>query len=77
MNDQSSKEMAMVRPTLDQLLARVNSKYALVVAAARRARILLDHPNDDPKAQEKPVTKALEEIADGQLRVQYDDTRRI
>lgn len=49
-------------------MARVESKYALVVAASRRARELMEGagPLVDTEAT-KPVTIALQEIADGRL----------
>ncbi|HEY8394166.1 MAG TPA: DNA-directed RNA polymerase subunit omega [Thermaerobacter sp.] len=56
------------RVTLDELLTKVDSKYTLVVLAARRARQLVDgaEPVIEPTAS-KPVTIALEELAAGKL----------
>lgn len=58
----------MLKPSLDELTRHVDSKYALVVAAAKRARALMegDMPLVESHAS-KPVTLALEEIALGQL----------
>ncbi len=58
----------MLKPSLDELMSRVDSKYALVVAASRRARELMAGagPLVDTEAT-KPVTIALQEIADGRL----------
>jgi DNA-directed RNA polymerase subunit omega len=58
----------MLKPSLDELTRRVDSKYALVVAAAKRARELMDGamPMIETEAS-KPVTIALEEIAQGRL----------
>jgi DNA-directed RNA polymerase subunit omega len=58
----------VLRPSLDELMARVDSKYALVVAAAKRARALMagDVPLVETQAT-KAVTVALEEIAQGEL----------
>ncbi|MDI6871546.1 MAG: DNA-directed RNA polymerase subunit omega [Bacillota bacterium] len=54
----------MMEPSLDLLMRKVDSKYALVVMAAKRARQLMA---GDEKlvsgSSEKPVTAALEEIA--------------
>ncbi len=64
----------MVEPSLDLLMRKVDSKYALVVTAAKRARQLM--AGEDklvPGATEKPVTAALEEIA--QEYVHYEHTR--
>jgi DNA-directed RNA polymerase subunit omega len=58
----------MLKPSLDELTRRVDSKYALVVAAAKRARELMDGAMPLVEAQGmKPVTIALEEIAEGRL----------
>lgn len=54
----------MLYPSIDKLLEKVDSKYSLVVATARRARVLRDGETllvDDPKSN-KFVGKALEEI---------------
>jgi DNA-directed RNA polymerase omega subunit len=49
-------------------LEKVESKYELVVAAAKRARYLTEHCSADSELQsEKPVTAALVEIARDEL----------
>ncbi len=58
------------RITLEDIAARTESKYALVVAAAKRGRDIMDGESplvDGPAV--KPVTIALEEIQQGYLRV--------
>lgn len=58
----------MIQPSLDVLVKKVDSKYTLVVAAAKRAREIMD--GDPPMVEihsNKPVTVALQEIADGKL----------
>jgi DNA-directed RNA polymerase subunit omega len=58
----------MIQPSLDILVRKVDSKYTLVVAAAKRAREIMD--GDPPMVEirsNKPVTVALQEIADGKL----------
>lgn len=64
----------MVKPSLDDLLSRVDSKYTLVVASAKRARGLMagDEQMVESKSL-KPVTIALEEMAGGKLF--YERTR--
>lgn len=55
--------MNMVDPSLDKLVTKVDSKYTLVVLAAKRARQLLD--GDEflaSKKSNKNVTNALKEI---------------
>lgn len=58
----------MREPSFDVLLEKVESKYELVVAAAKRARHLTESctVGDDLYSQ-KPVTVALTEIAEGKL----------
>jgi DNA-directed RNA polymerase subunit omega len=62
----------MRQPPIDRLIQRTDSKYALVVAAAKRARLITE--GSAPLTEKinniditKPVTQALEEIADGKL----------
>ena len=59
-------------PSIDQLTEITHSKYRLVVASAKRARYLKNHP--DEKLIENPHSKrsigiALEEIANGKVAV--------
>jgi DNA-directed RNA polymerase subunit omega len=60
----------MIRPPLESLLEKIENKYALVVAVAKRARVLKEGqlPMVDV-ASSNPVTVALEEIAAGKIRV--------
>ncbi|GAW30115.1 DNA-directed RNA polymerase subunit omega [Carboxydocella sp. ULO1] len=60
----------MNKPSLDILLKKVDSRYTLVVAAAKRAR-MLTYP--ESSAGTKPVSRALEEIAADRL--QYERTK--
>lgn len=55
----------MNRPYIDDLLKRVDSKYSLVIAAARRGRQIVDGDSplvDVEKYSNKSVTMALNEI---------------
>lgn len=64
----------MIYPPLDELMKRVDSRYTLVVAAAKRARQILEHPDlESEESVSKPVTIALEEIISGQLK--YERTK--
>lgn len=64
----------MIRPSLDVLVQKVDSKYTLVVAAAKRAREIMDGsaPMVETRSN-KPVTVALQEIAEG--KVGYERTK--
>ncbi|GLI06977.1 MULTISPECIES: DNA-directed RNA polymerase subunit omega [Paenibacillus] len=54
----------MLYPSIDKLLDKVDSKYSLVVAAAKRARMLRDGSKTEVKQKKshKYVGLALEEI---------------
>jgi len=60
----------MLYPSLASLLKQVDSRYRLVNIIARRARDISAISDDYGDAEyEKPVSKAIEEIAAGKLRV--------
>ncbi|BBH19641.1 DNA-directed RNA polymerase subunit omega [Paenibacillus baekrokdamisoli] len=54
----------MLYPSIDEMMKKVDSKYSLVVAASRRARLLRDGGKTDLRAPKshKFVGVALEEI---------------
>lgn len=56
---------------LDELMQKVDSRYTLVVVAAKRARRLTEKKeenNDNGSAARKPVTEALKEISQGNVK---------
>lgn len=58
----------MISPTINTLLQKVDSKYTLVVAVAKRARQLVDGQTSLVDISSiKPVTIAIHEIAEGKL----------
>ena len=60
--------MSMVNPSTDALMTKVESRYGLVVLAARRARLLMTGAEAKAKNKStKSVTNALEEIAEGKI----------
>lgn len=60
-----------MRPSIDELLPKVDSKYSMVVAAAKRARQLVEGAPETVKSKStKPVSIALEELAQGKLTYQ-------
>lgn len=64
----------MIRPSLDRLVTKVDSKYTLVVLAAKRAReITSGDPSVADSKSNKPVTLALEEVS--QDRITYERTK--
>lgn len=60
----------MLYPSLSKLLDSVNSRYMLVNVIAHRARELSNESeeNEEP-LEKKAVSLAIDEIADGTLRV--------
>ncbi len=61
----------MKEPSFDVLLDKVESKYELVVAAAKRARHLTESCTvGDNLYTQKPVTVALVEIAEDKLQIE-------
>lgn len=58
----------MIKPSLDQLMEKVDSKYTLVILGARRGRELqAGKPKLVDSKSNKPVTIALEELVAGKL----------
>ena len=56
----------MIKPGISELSKKVDSRYTLVSMAAKRVRML---GADEEASDVKPISKAVEEIADG--KVQY------
>ena len=64
----------MIHPSLDTLVTKVDSKYTLVTLAAKRAREIMNGDAQLTQSKSnKPVTIALEEIA--QNRIVYERTK--
>ena len=58
----------MLYPPMSKLLDNVNSRYLMVNVIAHRARQLsIEAEQFHEQLPEKPVTMAIEEIADGEL----------
>lgn len=64
----------MIHPSLDVLVDKVDSKYTLVVLAAKRARELMNGEAAEVDSRSnKQVTVALEEVA--QSKIAYERTK--
>lgn len=75
----------IIDPPIDNLLERVDSKYELVIYAAKRARQINDYYADlhegnlfdnvgplvDSSVEDKPLTIALHEINEDKLRLRH------
>lgn len=71
----------IIDPPIDELLAKVDSKYALVIFASQRARQINNYYTDlhdgnlfdnvgplvDSSVDDKPLSIALHEIVEGKL----------
>ena len=65
----------MLYPSLSQLLEHVNSRYLLVNVIAHRAReIAQKAENAEEPLDEKPVSIAIGEIAEGGIKVNIKDS---
>lgn len=60
----------MIYPSLDELIDKVDSRYTLVIAAAKRARKILEEGQLEEEDSIKPVSLALEEIGRGKIEVE-------
>lgn len=65
----------MIYPSADKIDKEIDSKYALVVLAAKRAKQLKEgaRPLIETRST-NPLTIALEEIATGSLKYQFDES---
>lgn len=64
----------MVKPSLDDLVKKVDNKYTLVVLAAKRAREIMSGNSIFVEIRSnKPVTIALEELAAN--KITYERTK--
>lgn len=60
----------MIYPSIDELIEHVDSKYTLVIVAAKRARQIKNNLLEKEKKEQKTykeVTMALEEIVQGNI----------
>ena len=63
-------------PSIDNLLTKIDSKYKLAYASAKRAKIIKedDYTAVDPKCS-KPVGIALEEILEGKVQIDFEENK--
>ena len=81
----ADKLKGIIDPPIDSLLTKVESKYALVIFASKRARQINDYYADlhegslfdnvgplvDSSVEDKPLTIALHEINEDKLRLRH------
>lgn len=70
----------MLYPSVDTLKKEVDSKYSLVSLASKRARQMQEVQNTErleKYVSYKPVGRALEEVASGELRMKEQDASTV
>ena len=66
--------MSMLYPAMNKLTGYVPNRYMLVNVVARRARQIAETAEEaDEHLDEKPVTLAIHEVADGKLDASHMD----
>jgi len=64
----------MLYPAMNKLTANIPNRYLLVNVVARRARQIAQEAEDNgEKMDVKPVTLAINEVADGEISVAASD----
>jgi DNA-directed RNA polymerase subunit omega len=64
----------MIYPSADKIDEQIDSKYALVILAAKRAKLLKEGARPLIATEStNPLTISLEEIAGGQIGYQFDE----
>jgi len=63
----------MARVTIEDCLKKVESRFELVILAARRAKMLMKGAKPLVEADNRPIVIALREVAEG--RVKFIDPR--
>ena len=63
----------MLYPAMSKLLSNINSRYLMVNVVARRARqISIEAKQQEVHLNDKPVTLAIREVAEGKLAASID-----
>lgn len=66
----------MARITVEDCLRKVESRFELVILAARRARILMKGAKPLVESTNRPIVNALREIAAGKVRFIHPEEKR-
>ncbi|MGB4703407.1 MAG: DNA-directed RNA polymerase subunit omega [Syntrophomonadaceae bacterium] len=62
----------MIPPSTKEIMDIGDSKYAVVVAVARRARVLSENKkNDEDYRLSSMVTQALNEVVSGRVKIEF------
>lgn len=58
----------MARITVEDCLKQVESRFELVILAARRAKMLMKGASPQVESNNRPIVQALREVAAGKVR---------
>ena len=73
----------MLKPSYSQIMEKLNedpeaqrvtSRYSIIIAAARRARQLVDDNDVATMAGRKPITVAIDELYTGKMKIREQKT---
>ncbi len=73
----------MLEPSYRQIMNKLNedpeaqkvtSRYSIIIAAARRARQLVDDKDEATMAGRKPITVAIDELYAGKMKIREPKT---
>lgn len=65
----------MVKPTVNELLEKIDDRFQLVIATSKRARQLAEGAEPLTNKQEpSPVTLAAQEIAEGKVSIVEEES---
>ena len=64
----------IIQPPLDKLMEKVDSRYTLVLATAKRARQLTDDPE---KKTDKPVIDAVHDIIQDNIELDFSGEKKV
>jgi len=67
----------MARITVEDCLKRVESRFVLVILAAKRAKMLMKGARPMVQTDNKPIVNALREIAAGKVYYSYGSDEEI
>ena len=67
----------MIKPSVAELLEKVDNRYELVIATSKRARQIAEGAEVKTKVKEEsPVTLAANEIAEGKVEIVEPDVEK-
>ncbi len=65
----------MARITVEDCLKRVESRFELVIVAARRAKMIMKGAKPLVEADNRPIVTALREVAAGEVKIVHPEDK--